>query len=86
MEPSLYTFLQESSISVITVGALVYVTYLFLNHLQERDTFLRETEKEIRSVLTSHISQSNAALQENSRALQESAEVNREIVALLRSK
>lgn len=83
MEQTLYAFLQESTISVITVGALVYVTYLFLGHLKERDSFLRETEKEMRLILTSHISQSNAALQENSRALKESAEVNREIVMLL---
>ena len=52
--------------------------------MREREEALREVEKEIRHTLTEHIVQSNVALTENSRALERSAEVNRNILELIK--
>lgn len=91
---SLTQFLQEASISIVAVAALVYTTFIFIRFIKEqsiehriamneREASLREVEKEIRHTLTEHIVQSNIALTENSRALERSAEVNRSIVELI---
>lgn len=82
----LATFLQDASITIFTVAALVYVVVVFIKFIkeqsidhreamQERELSLREVEKEIRHTLTEHIVQSNIALTENSKALERSAQV-----------
>ena len=92
---SLAQFLQEASFSIVAVAALVYVVYIFIKFIndqatthgaamREREEALREVEKEIRHTLTEHIVQSNVALTENSRALERSAEVNRNILELIK--
>lgn len=85
------TFLQEASISIVSVAALVYVVFIFIRFIKEqsvehriamkeREQSLREVEKEVRSTLTEHIVQSNIALSENSKALERSAVVNEKIL------
>lgn len=87
----LSTFLQEASISIVSVAALVYVVYIFINFIKEqsadhrvamkeREQSLREVEKEIRGTMTEHIVQSNIALTENSRALERNANVNEQLI------
>lgn len=85
------TFLQEASISIAAVAALVYVVMIFIKFIKEqsadhrvamkeREQSLREVEKEIRNTLTEHIVQSNIALTENSKALERSAQVTERIM------
>ena len=87
----LSTFLQEASISIVSVAALVYVVYIFIKFIKEqsvdhrqamkeREMSLREVEKEIRGTMTEHIVQSNIALTENSRALERNANVNEQLI------
>jgi len=85
------TFLQEASISIVAVAALVYVVVYFIRFIKEqsithheamkeREGALRNVEREIRSTLTEHIVQSNIALTENSKALERSAQVTEKIM------
>lgn len=97
METSLLTILPNLSIGVISVLSLVFVTRMFVIHLDqrterhekamfERENAMRGVEKEIRETLREHISQSNIALTENTRALAENAEVNRKVADILNRK
>ena len=87
----LTNFLQEASISIFSVAALVYVVVVFIRFIKEqsvdhreamkeREASLREVEKEIRLTMTEHIVQSNIALTENSRALERNANVNEQLL------
>lgn len=87
----LTSFLQEASISIFAVSALVYVVVIFIKFIKEqsiehraamkeREQSLREVEREIRHTLTEHIVQSNIALTENSKALERSAQVTENIM------
>ncbi len=100
------SFLQEASISVFTVGALVYIVYMFIKYIQEErrasleiinkqseshhqtmkehSEAFRGVEKEMRTMLTTHIEQSNVALRENTEALKRSAEVNERFMRMKR--
>lgn len=84
-------FLQEASISIASVGALVYVVVTFVKFIKdqsvthheamkEREQALRGVEREIRGTLTEHIVQSNIALTENSRVLERNANVNEQLL------
>lgn len=85
------TFLQDASISIFSVAALVYVVMLFIKFIKEqslqhreamkeREEALREVEKEVRLTLTEHVVQSNIALTENSKALERNANVNEQLL------
>lgn len=85
------TFLQEASISIFSVAALVYVVVVFTKFIKEqskehraamkeREDSFRDVEKEMRSTLTEHIVQSNIALAENSKALERNANVNEQLL------
>lgn len=85
------TFLQEASISIVSVAALVYVVYIFISFIKdqsidhrlamkEREDAFRDVEREMRGTLTEHIVQSNIALTENSRALERNASVNEQLL------
>lgn len=87
----LTSFLQEASISIFSVAALVYVVVVFVKFIKEqsvdhrhamkeREESLREVEREIRGTMTEHIVQSNIALTENSRALERNASVNEQLL------
>lgn len=84
-------FLQEASISIVSVAGLVYVVYIFINFIKdqsvehrqamkEREDAFRDVEREMRGTLTEHIVQSNIALTENSRALERNASVNEQLL------
>lgn len=90
----LTAFIKDTSISVFTVAALVYVVIIFTKFIKdqssehrlamkEREDAFREIEKEMRGTLTEHIVQSNIALTENSRALERNANVNEQLVKKL---
>ena len=94
MESGIMGVLQEASISIVSVAALVYVVIIFIKYIEkisashhtamkEREESLRSVEQEIRHTLTEHIVQSNIALTENSKALERSATVNEEIVKII---
>lgn len=90
----LTSFLQEASISIFSVAALVYVVIVFVKFIKEqsidhrlamkeREESLREVEKEIRGTMTEHIVQSNIALANNSKALERNANVNEQLIKKL---
>lgn len=87
------TFLQEASISIFTVSALVYIVNMFIKYIERqseihgkkmdlRDESFREVEKEMRILLTEHIEKSNIALRENTAALKHNTEVNKKIMKM----
>ena len=74
-------FLQEASISVISIAALVYIVTLFIKNLDERtvrhekamlerEAALRKVESEIRATMSEHIKQSSIAISENTKILE----------------
>lgn len=80
METSLISILPNLSIGVISILGLVYVVLKFLAALdrraeqhaeamKEREQALRDVEKDVRSSLYAHLSESTAALQENTKIL-----------------
>lgn len=80
MESSLISVLPNLSIGVISILGLIYVVIKFLDALdkrtiqhaeamKEREQALREVEKDVRMSLYSHLSESTAALQENTKVL-----------------
>lgn len=87
------TFLQEASISIFTVSALVYIVFMFIKYIERQSTAhgktldtqekaFRELEREMRTMLVNHIEQSNDALRENTSALKHNAEVNERIMRM----
>ena len=75
------TVLPNLSIGVVTVLALVYITMQFLATLDkrsrahedamtERETALRNVEKEIRTELVGALKESTAVISENSKVMQ----------------
>lgn len=79
-DPSWITVLPNLSIGVVSVLALVYVVSKFLAALDsradrhersmvEREKALREVETHVRGVLTTALTQSTVALEQNSRIL-----------------
>lgn len=71
---SLISILPNLSIGVISVLALVYVTIHFLKHLntihaehtadlKEREAYLREVEKEVRSSITGQLNENTRILE-----------------------
>lgn len=80
MEESLLTIIPNLSIGVISILGLVYTVLKFLQALdtratqhneamKERECALREVEKDVRQNLYLHLTQSTAALQENTKVL-----------------
>lgn len=80
MESSFLTILPNLSIGVISVVALVYVVTKFLVHLdertvrheeamKEREMSLRTVEAEVRSTLSTHLTESTHAVRENTKVL-----------------
>lgn len=81
MEASLLSVLPNLSIGVISVLSLVYVVMKFLNAMdertvrheeamREREISLREVEKEVRSTLSTHLTESSHAVRENTKVLE----------------
>ncbi len=79
-DPTILSVLPNLSIGVISVVALVYTVMKFLEALdrrtvqhaeamKERELALRAVEKDVRESLYKHLSESTAALQENTRVL-----------------
>jgi hypothetical protein len=73
MEPSLLTVLPNLSIGVVSIGALVYVSREFLRHLDsravmheqamaERESQIREVEREIRTTVLDQLSQNTIVM------------------------
>lgn len=80
MESSILTILPNLSIGVISILGLIYTVLKFLEALdnraeqhsaamQEREEALRNVERDVRDSLYKHLSESTAALQENTRIL-----------------
>lgn len=80
MEPTLLSILPNLSIGAISILGLIYVVVKFLEALdtradrheaamQEREEALRSVEKDVRSNLYAHITQSTKALEENTKVL-----------------
>ena len=87
------SFLQEASISIFTVSALVYIVYIFIKYIERQsashgktldvqEKAFRDLEREMRTMLKEHIQQSNQALRDNTKALEHNAEVNERIMRL----
>lgn len=81
MSTELLTILPNLSIGVISVGALVFVTIKFLMHLdtransheiamKERESALREVEREVRVTILNQLSKNTEVLNDTVKTLE----------------
>lgn len=79
-ESTIIEMLPNLSIGVVSVLGLIYVSRVYLqaidrrderhaSAMKEREQALRDVEKDVRSNLYAHLSESTAALQENTKVL-----------------
>lgn len=81
VEQSIWTVLPNLSIGVVSVLSLVYVTYKFLQHIDERtkrhelamlerENRIRQVEQEVRTTILSQLSQNTEAMNDTAKLLE----------------